>query len=296
MDFFVYYLMAPLIFVLGLSGNLIALAVLSRKIKKIGPVTMYCCLFVFDTIYLFNILRVYLDRSFDIKLTTLSSFACKILSYFSYSISSCSALILMYISFYRFISIRYPSKSFTLKKTSVQLIFICFTLLFDLLYYSSVLFSFDLVTSGNNHTIVCTFTDNYSLTLITWMDLSYKVFFVSIFMLLFSVLLIGAIFSSRQRVSTNITQNSNLKKDIRLSITSILLNFLYVSFFLPVAFSFYLDSNVVSNLFQIFSFYFFYLNFALNFHILIASNSLFRSEFMALLRKWARQRNQVTNS
>jgi hypothetical protein len=221
-----------------------------------------------------------------LSLNLTSYLACKLTSYFSCTFSSCSALILMYISFYRFISIRFTAKSFTLKKTNTQLIFIFIIALFDFVYYSPVLISFDLVSVERNGSFECKLSKRFS-DLVFFMDLSYKFIFVSLFMLLFSVLLIYCIFSSRRRVSNNLSQNRNLKKDIRLSITSILLNILYISLILPVFISFYVYNDIYSDFRFIISYYIFYLNFSINFYTLIASNSLFRKEFLALLVKKA---------
>ena len=152
MDFFVNFMMAPIIFMVGLIGNLTGIVVLSRKqLEKIGPVMMYRTLFIMDTIYLLNLINFYLSKAFDLNLSLISNFSCKLSTYISYSFSSFSALTLMYISFYRFIAIRYPAKSFTFKKIKTQFIFIFVIVLFELAYYSPAFISFNLVsTTGND--------------------------------------------------------------------------------------------------------------------------------------------------
>jgi hypothetical protein len=52
-NFFVKYVFAPFILILGLIGNPMGLIVIGRKkLEKIGPVLIYKFLFIFDTIYL----------------------------------------------------------------------------------------------------------------------------------------------------------------------------------------------------------------------------------------------------
>jgi len=52
-NFFLNYVFAPFVLILGLIGNPIGLIVVGRKkIEKIGPVLIYKFLFIFDTIYL----------------------------------------------------------------------------------------------------------------------------------------------------------------------------------------------------------------------------------------------------
>ncbi len=53
LNFFTNYLLAPIILVVGLIGNLMGIIVISRKeLKKIGPVLVYMLLFIFDSLSL----------------------------------------------------------------------------------------------------------------------------------------------------------------------------------------------------------------------------------------------------
>ena len=55
LNFFSRYVLPPVIITLGLVGNTFGLLLMSRKeLKSIGPVLIYICLFVLDTIYLGN--------------------------------------------------------------------------------------------------------------------------------------------------------------------------------------------------------------------------------------------------
>ena len=57
LNFFVNYVLPPLIIILGLYGNSIGLIIVGKKkLKQIGPVFIYKCLFISDNIYLSIIL------------------------------------------------------------------------------------------------------------------------------------------------------------------------------------------------------------------------------------------------
>ena len=53
MNYFLYYVLPPLILILGLFGNIMGTLVISGKnLKRIGPVLTYKLLFISDSIYL----------------------------------------------------------------------------------------------------------------------------------------------------------------------------------------------------------------------------------------------------
>jgi hypothetical protein len=97
-------------------------------------------------------------------------------------------------------------------------------------------------------------------------------------MLIFSLLMIVTIFKSRLRILrlTNLHDKNRLKKDIKFAVTSIILNLFFIILNLPLC---------IQNFVEIENFYIedinlcFYLsNFCINFYVLVASNSIIRSE------------------
>jgi hypothetical protein len=53
LNFFANYLLAPIILLIGLIGNVMGMIVISRKeLKKIGPVLIYMFLLIFDSLNL----------------------------------------------------------------------------------------------------------------------------------------------------------------------------------------------------------------------------------------------------
>jgi len=82
-EFFVYYVMGPVVFLVSMVGNLTALLVFFKgKLKNIGPVLIYKLVFLADTLFMLATVTVYLQFPFNLILPNLSSLACKLYYYF----------------------------------------------------------------------------------------------------------------------------------------------------------------------------------------------------------------------
>ena len=68
MNYFIKYLLPPIIVVLGLFGNTLGvIMIIRKKLKNVGPIMIYVCLFITDTIYLgiyFFLFFFYLTKYF----------------------------------------------------------------------------------------------------------------------------------------------------------------------------------------------------------------------------------------
>jgi hypothetical protein len=63
-NFFLNFLLPPIIFLLGLLGNTFGLIVIGRKqLDKIGPILIYKFLFTMDSIYLSIFIGLYLEKT-----------------------------------------------------------------------------------------------------------------------------------------------------------------------------------------------------------------------------------------
>ncbi len=72
-SYFVIYLMPPIVFIIGLVGNVVGFLVMLRKnLAKIGPRIMYRFLLMMDIINLLSIIVVYLKSVFNIDLLIMS--------------------------------------------------------------------------------------------------------------------------------------------------------------------------------------------------------------------------------
>jgi len=190
---------------------------------------------------------------------------------------------LVYISFERFIVIKYYARRFVYKKRKIQIIFLILLVVFNILYHINIFFSFDIVNFDNSTTI-CFFNNDQNQIIIAYMDLT-NYFLLPIFlMFLFSILLIISIFKSRSTINLNNTtrQIRQRRKDIKVSISLLFMNLLFLLLNLPIVINQFLPFD--SDTFTIVS-YIYYISYAFNFYILLITNSLFRNEFYSLFYK-----------
>ena len=283
-EYFSFYIFPIIILVFGLVGNYLGFKTMQRpKMIEIGPRNTYKYLFISDTFYLALIIVTYLQFSFNIDLTILSNVICKLWFYIVYSFDSQSSMLLVYISIDRYVSIKIPSIRYFMRKRNNQLIFYIFKLMFDFIYYLPVVYNFTLIRT--NETLICTFKDQYSQQLIFYMDLANLLIFPSILILIFSILLGIEVIKSRNRILDNFLKEENecFFKNLSFTISSIVLNIIYLLLVIPFAIYSFLPNYAEINGF-IFSYYLFYLTFSINFYILFISNSFFRKESILFLK------------
>ncbi len=75
---------------------------------------------------------IYMSSGFNYDPTIISDFGCKLFNYFAYGMSAISPWCLVYISFERFIVIKYHSKRFLFKKKKIQMIFLILLFAFNI--------------------------------------------------------------------------------------------------------------------------------------------------------------------
>ena len=126
-EFFVDYVMGPMVLMVGMIGNLTALVVFFKgKLKNIGPVLIYKLLFISDTLYMMQLVTLYLQIPLNLYFQKLSSLACKLYFYFYTQNAAISPFLLVYISIEKFISIGYSTKRRILTRNKNQsMYFIC---------------------------------------------------------------------------------------------------------------------------------------------------------------------------
>ena len=296
-DFFVNMIFAPVVIIFGLYGNLAGLVVLTHgKIKKIGPTYIYRFLFIVDTLCLTQCLVAYMKFAYSIDLSILDGpISCKLLYFIGYSLDAISPYLLVYISVEKYIAITYPFKSSILRSRKNQFKFLAVMIIFNGLLYLEVPFYFDVINidlnvtvlSNRNRTVdtyfVCAFK-NYTEQLVTsYIDLINRLCVPLILMTCFSILLINAIFKSRRRIVSNTSnENRQLKRDIRFAVTSFSMNLLFFALNLPISVVFFVPGIIGINIVYFSSFYFYFITYAINFYVMIATNSLFRKEFLSL--------------
>jgi hypothetical protein len=176
-----------------------------------------------------------------------------------------------------------------MRKQSTQRVFFCVIVFFNLIYYIPIPLFYDIGFVNSNNTIVtaaCAFTDPLAQTVLSWMDLANRILVPYCLMTFCSLLLIFSMTQMRTRVvqiflskELNTTERS---KSIRFAATTISMNTIFILMNLPFAIICFLPDYYYDLTFLI-TFYIYYMSYAINFYILLASNSLFRNEFLIMI-------------
>ena len=292
-EYFVYYLMAPTVFALGLMGNMTALVVFFKgNLKNIGPVLIYRLMFIFDTLFIIQIILFYLQYPFYLDITILSRLSCKLVVYLNYQMDAISSYLLVYISLEKYISINNPSKRRILNSKKNQIIFFISILVFCTSYNIGDLFFFDIFeynqtdSNGTNNSYSRCQPINYEAQLISSvLDLINREILPGSLMILFSFMLVLAVFRSSSRMAHSINDQNRRKRDVKLAVNCFFMNFMFILLKTPISTAFFLPDIFSHNLIYYSVTYISFLSYGINFYIIFVCNSLFRKELYRILRK-----------
>ena len=286
----VKYLMVPLIVVLTLFGSTMGLIVLnSRRLKLIGPVSIYRYLMVFEYFSLMIIVEYMID-AFELDLSLLSSSICKLYWFVSYTYGPLPAMLLVYISFERFVSVTYPTKRLLLRKQSYQHFYFLIVLGYNSVVYLFLLFSVDVrweafpnATNQTDGFMYCGFKDLHNVNALDYIDFLNRLALPFLLMLFCTTQLIMRLF--QQRLKFKSRRARSVIRDVRFSLSCIMLNTVYLLLNLPFSIYVLLPYEMVNVTVSSFFQYLLHLNFGLEFFIIVLSNSLVRAEFVRLVRR-----------
>lgn len=291
-EFFVYYMMTPIALSLGFFGNIMGILVLRRKkLEKIGPVFIYRIMFISDSIFMLQMINPFLLNLFGKNLMTFSEFSCKVIVYLAFGMFSLTPMLLIYISIEKLVSMKYPSKKLLTKK-KWQFAFVLSMLTAGLIIFLPSFFYAGIVTtttSSNQTSSICVINDRFEQKIVSITNLVVRVIIAYGVMSVSSVLLIICIFRMRRRIVQNFLSNSNInqnqiyRRDIKLAITSLLLNFVYLILNVPISVYFSIPNYYENKMVTAFLTYIFYYGFCINFYLLIISNKLTRKEFIKMI-------------
>ena len=167
----------PLIFGIGLIGNGLSFAVMTRKSLR-GQVTSFyiALLAVLDTITLFlGIFPQWILVAFEVDISTFSRSVCKIWSFSSIWVSDSVSWIVSLIAIDRFVNIIFPHKAkvwITLKRSiwvSIAVILFLFTINLQLLFVKQLEVKHD---TNNKTYLHCKFSSTSTYLIFTWIDLA----------------------------------------------------------------------------------------------------------------------------
>lgn len=294
-EYFVVYLMAPIILAFGLIGNLLGIIALTKREKliKIGSRNTFRYLLILDSFYLVQILQPYLAYPFKLDLTLISNLTCRLFYYLNYSLDVISPWLLVYISVERYVSIGNHFKRNLLRRARYQRIYLLVVFAYNMCYYLPFAFSFEIQAlnedyASNSTARMCKFKHSRFQLILTSMDMVNRVLVPFTLMSVFTVLIILTVFESRNKVIANYKtiQNRTFKRDLKFSLTCLLMNFIYFTLSLIISVFIFVRNFVsLDVLYYLFALYLFYMCYACNFYLILASNTLFRSEFFMLFKR-----------
>jgi hypothetical protein len=286
--FFLDKVYPSLLVATGLVGNSLIFAIYSRRrFQKLAIKNIWRLLAIVDTCCILLFLRFLLKNYFNIDVTFFSSFTCKFLNFLNF-LKTVSAWLLTYISIERFLSILFTRLSKKIQLVKTQAIICLLIFVFNILFYSQLLFYCDLkLTISNNMTTnLCGpfGIERKIFDLFSLFDLIISSFLPFFFMLTCSVVLINSIFKSRKRLATSKSQKESkqIVRDIRFSLTAVAMNILFFIFTLPLMIVRLVSIDRTSLAFSL-SNDFYHTQFVGNFFIYLTINSIFRQEFLSML-------------
>lgn len=265
-----------LILIVGVTSNILGLIIFARKrFRKFSTRYIYITILAIDVTYvLFRVLM-----KLDWLRLTQSDLLCKLNLFIVFGYFPTSSYLQSYVSFERFISIKYPRVKFV-KKISSQCVIITVTAVYSIGLYSPL---FVWTSSNKNNTNNCVMDSAEHLT-IDLIDLINTCLIPFILTSVFTGLLVHTIFKSRLAIirMNNQRDRNRLKKDIKFAVSSVFLNILFFTFNFPACIvnTFFLSE---SDLMEVLDFLF-YASFCINFYVLIFFNSIFRKEFFLFMK------------
>lgn len=287
---FGYYIFPLIVIVVGTIGNILSLIILSHKtMNKIGPRHMYIYVFLADSVCLIFLLFNVLQVNYGIDLTIISLSGCKIFWYLEIQFSAFSPFFLVYISFEKVISMRYPSKRFFFRNSQNQFIFFLIVFAYNSVGYLQIVYFYTILKVSDNQTnttiLICDVRDDQSRLIAYYFDTINRVYVPFVLMGICSIFLVISIIRLRKRVSESLRSNNHkrFKKDIQLMFSLLVLNFVYILLNLP---SIIALITSFSSSFSFFTIYILYSVYGINFFILLINNSLFRQQFITIVKNF----------
>jgi hypothetical protein len=298
---FVYFIMPFMIIFFGLIGNLLGLLTLRKRKQQdseIGPIHMYRFLFITDSINLLSFINLIMDKGYSMGIYLLSNFSCKLFIYLSISFYSLSSFILIYILVESYLSIKYPVESNLLRKNKPQFIYSTIIFIINLIYFLPLISSYNIIElnltiSDAKSQLTCDIDSNKNeISVLMFIN---RILLPLILILFFSAILIYKILTIKERMNTFYSKRERIqfKKDVHLSVVSILFNFVQYSFNMPIIFAVLINNDIQSPVF-FFCLNIFNLSFFFNFYFLLLVNALFRKDFFLLFTNKSQISNKET--
>lgn len=292
-----YYVLGPILLILGFLGSSLGLTglILQKKLAKVGVINMYKSIFIIDLVFLSQLMVDLIAVIFGYDVAKFSGITCKMYYHFNYSLAPISPYALVYVSFERFVSINSISKRFFMRCERNQNYYIILVIVFSLIFFSPAYLIF-----GLDETNECRFVSSKTEVIYSTGDLLIRVIVPGVLMMIASISLTISVISSRRklkiqrRFQSAEQRNKILIRDINLTITSVMLNLVYLLLTMPLPLGL-LFSDFLNNDSWFYAGYFlYYLSFSIDFYVVFISNMMFRNEILKMFRN--NPQNQVLNT
>ena len=275
-------------------GSVISFIIFSRKAFKKSSIGVYCrSLAVFD---LFVIYDCAIGILMMLKVIISTDILCKIQYYISTGFSSMPGWVLVFFSFDQLIIVSRTERFKFFKKRWFRYSIITGIFIIQCVIYAPALFLTGLrfYSIGNN--LTSTSCDPYSLIMpIIYLVESCLIPFGLI--IVSTTLIVRILVKSRRKISTNLqitAQMARRNQENKFAFNSVILNVLFIVLTFPLLISYIVPVNnsLIFTLIQQVLYVLFYSNFALHFWVHLASNTVFRNEFLKVFR--IKRANNVT--
>lgn len=274
------------IIALSVLGSIFSFVVFSRKQFQKSSISLYCkWLAIFDLYLLFNLVICLINILGNIDLTNTSQIVCKLVYLFSIGISPMPGWVLVAFSIDQLIAVSKTKRFKFVNKKLFQYGVISGIFFVNLAIYSPVFWLSGLLiaNSGNSTITYC----NMVPSIMPYVYLLESSLIPFAIMLVTTTLIIRLLIQLRKRIANEIsTDDSRRTHNLKFGFNSAILNIIFILFSTPIVVYYMLPKgNYYVNYFiQNLSLVFFYSNFALHFWIHLIVNSIFRNEFLILLR------------
>ena len=282
-------------------GSILSFIVFSRKAFQKSSIRIYCrALAIFDLYVIFNLSVDVYSQISGVQLIASNSYVCKVSYFLTDSFTSVQGWILVVFSVDQLIDVSMTKRFAFYKKHWFQYALIIGVFIFHCGLYSQV---FVLVTNlgikiGNTVSYSCD-TLSLALPIVYFIECSLLPFII---LLISSSLILRILIRSRRRTGLG-TSNSDSSftrriRDLKFAFNSVVLNAIFIIFTTPLVVRLFFPKTdfvtgyYINNILSLF----FYLNYALHFWVHLSFNSIFRNEFLILLRIKKRRVNFLSNT
>ena len=283
----IFYSTTLAVVLIGLVGNILTFMVFSRKKFQKNSISVYCrALAIFDSFIVYIAVVLFYFVFYSLFLAMQSDSMCKLYFYVTLAFSSIPGWILIAFSVDKILNLRAVLN--TMKRPIIHYSIIAAIVLFNLLLYIEVPIFITLVP-----------IDVYGFTLLicdtgflSFANALNIIFITQGSMLPFVILCVSSLYTvkllrdSRKQVATigNSSVDKRKKRETKFAITSLAFNILFIVLKMPLLICSLIGYQLVNYFVLQFAYLFFFAYFSIGFFIHFASNSLFRSELLLMLR------------